>query len=140
VTQINSEEDLAVATVAQQVLATLQPGYKEMKRDVLVAIAVFKDDKAEIGEQPIGKETRLLVGCPRLHPTRALVLDRFYTAERCAALSDRGITRAEVLVPIARQIIADGIAQEEKLVASNKRECGGPVDVMLVDEDSARFV
>src|SRR5579884_2592331 len=38
VTQIDSEDDLVVVTIAQRVLTALQPGFEEMKRSILVRL------------------------------------------------------------------------------------------------------
>jgi hypothetical protein len=50
------------------------------------------------------------------------------------------LVTASDLVEIARQQIRDGIAHEEATVPAERRQCGGKVDVMLVDKDGARLV
>jgi hypothetical protein len=136
--QTKSLDDIVLGSVAQRVLTLLQPGYQEMQCDVLVAIAVFKDGKAAIGEQSIGSQTQLLENCARLHSTTPL--QGFYDSDRCESLRDRRITNAEKLVETVRQLLCDGIAEEERTVEWKRRECGGKVDVVLVDKNGVRWV
>jgi hypothetical protein len=65
VAQIASADDLVVAGIAQRMLTTLLPGFEEMKRDVLVSIALFKDGNAGIGEQLVGTQPTFGCSCVR---------------------------------------------------------------------------
>jgi hypothetical protein len=139
--ETNSPNALLLREIANRVKAKLQPGYAEIRRDAVVAIALFRDGKAAIGLQPIGSQTDLLEGCHRpLLPGDPSSLGSFYSQARCELLHDPSITNAIELIEIVRSFVLDGIKHEETTVPVDKRQCGGKVDVALVDKDGARLV
>jgi hypothetical protein len=141
--EIDSPTQLDLSAIANRVKAKLQPGYEEMQRDAVVAIALIQDGKAEIGFQQIGSQTRLLMGnrTPFL-PSSSLAsfYSPTYGPSRYALLHNRCMTDASKVVETVRQFVADGIRYEQATVPAARRQCGDKVDVMLVDESGARLV
>jgi hypothetical protein len=143
--EIDSPKDLVLSTIASRVKAKLQPGYAEMQRDAVVAIALFQDGEAEIGFQQIGSQTRLLMGNrPPFLPGPPSSLASFYCPAygppRHELVHDRSMTDASAVVETVRKFVVDGMRHEQARVPAARRQSGDKVDVMLVDKDGARLV
>jgi hypothetical protein len=143
--EIHSPKELVLSAIANRVKAKLQPGYAEMQRDAVVAIALFWDNAVEIGFQQIGSQTRLLMGRrPPFLPGRSSSLASFYCPEygppRHELVHNRIMTDVEKVVTTVRNFVVDGIRHEQATVPTDKQQCGSKVEVMLVDATGARFV
>jgi hypothetical protein len=139
--EVNSLNSLVLSDIADRVKAKLQPGYEEMQREAVVAIALFRDGRADIGFQYIGSRQDLEEGLRRpFLPGSPSSLTSFYTQACYDFLHDPRITNATDVVEIVRNFVVLGIKYENATVPQDKRQCGGKVDVMLVDKDGARLV
>jgi hypothetical protein len=143
--EIASPDGLVFSAIANRVKAKLQPGYDEMQRDVVIAIALFRDGKAEVGFQQVGSRARLFMGNrpPFLRGSTSL-LSSFYLPKygppRHELVHNSSMTDATEVVETVRKFVADGIRYEQATVPAERRQCGGKVDVMLIDEGGARLV
>jgi hypothetical protein len=145
VDEIDSPDKLVLSAIANRVRAKLQPGYAEMQRDAVIAIALFRDGKADIGFQQVGSRARLYVGNrpPFLRGPSSL-LTSFYCPKfgppRHELVHNSSLTDASKVVETVRKFVVDGIKYEQATLPTERRQCGEKVDVMLVDEAGARLV
>jgi hypothetical protein len=139
--EVRHSNELELSRIADRVKAKLQPGHAEMQRDAAIAIALFRDGKADIGYQHIGVRQDLEDGCNEpLLPLAPSELKSYCTAARVELLHDQSNTSANEVVELVRRFVFEGIEYERNTVPADKRQCGGKVDVVLVDAGGAKKV
>jgi hypothetical protein len=138
---VTSPDQLVLEDIAGRVKAKLQPGYDEIKREAVVAIALCREGKAALGFQHIGQQQDLEVGPrPPFLPGPPSSLRAFYNPACCDLVHAAGVTNAKEVVEEMRRFVWYGIRHEQVTVPNTEmQQAGGQVNVVLVDKDGARL-